>query len=48
MPEDPAAEKVQETGSRGQEAPMVITPSALVRLIKQTAEAIRERRARRR
>ena len=34
--------------SRGREAPIIVTPSAVARLIKQTAEIIRRRRSKRR
>jgi hypothetical protein len=35
----------RERISRGREAPIIVTPWALVRLIKQTAEVIRLRRS---
>jgi hypothetical protein len=35
----------RERVSRGREAPIIVTPWALVRLIKQTAEIIRRRRS---
>jgi hypothetical protein len=36
---------MKRTKTKGQEAPMVITPSALARLIKETVAWLRERRA---
>jgi hypothetical protein len=38
----------RERVSRGREAPMIVTPWALARLIKQTFQIIRERASRRR
>jgi hypothetical protein len=36
-----------ERGASGQEAPMVITPRALARLVRQTVTAVRRRKAER-
>jgi hypothetical protein len=38
----------RERISRGREAPIIVTPRAVVRLIKQTAEIVRRRRSKRR
>jgi hypothetical protein len=40
--------RIVDRGAKGQEAPMVITPRALVRLVKQIAGAVRRRRSARR
>jgi hypothetical protein len=38
----------RERITRGREAPIIVTPWAVARLVKQTAKIIRERRAKRR
>jgi hypothetical protein len=48
MPEDRRAGKNEERDPIGREAPIIITSSALVRLIGQNAHLIRERGSRRR
>ena len=37
---------IEDTGAPGQEAPIVITPRMVIRLIRQTVEEVRRRRRR--